>query len=762
MVSNFPDALALLLQLAEMHKRALSTDNDGTWTTPSGSTRETFPALLARLEGEFGSAQAALYAARDYVTDLIATDGAVTKTTKALLDADLDHDAGTAALVLNDLTLGNNGLYIKEGSSGDGEWVFMNSAPIALFDARLAPVAERARQLVPNARGYRHVVCDAAGYVGVGITPNGEMAQHYDAASQAIRERLGRLVPNPRGYVQALVDENGYVGSGVLPDGTVVSPPAASDPGAVCQARVKELAHNPRGYVHAIVDQNGYVGSGMFADATLSSPGTAAVPSPPIVYVSAGDGVLHYVDDAGDHATSAPAEAVGPVARDAHIEFASDYLSPGALRRFRCRADEGASCLVPEPGTVVNMVVVTGQSNSVGTYATRGLSRLNPSPTNSLMFNGGLAPYPRDDSGGAINQPVTAFAPMAEAVWDNASYPDAGETCSTGFARQVQRAVSSLVGVEHRLLVAHSGVPAFGYASLKNGTQPFANLVAEINAAKAICDAAGLLLVVRAAIVIHGETDWQSETYAADLAEWQADIEAAAQAATGQTEDVPMLITQFSAWNYTGASPNRELTTLRSPWAQYVATETAEKIHLACPGYMLAFPKTATANSQGDALGLHYDAEAQRRIGAYCAKAYRRVVLDRQKWHPLRPLSVNRAGEIIDVTFRVPVEPLVLDTTLVSDPGHYGFEYTDDSGDPPAISSVAIAGDRIVRIVLDEDPGSATGKRLRYGFTSTPDAGGGPTTGPRGCLRDSDATTADWDPSVTLPNHCVHFNIAIN
>ena len=207
MVSNFPDALALLLQLAEMHKRALSTDNDGTWTTPSGSTRETFPALLARLEGEFGSAQAALYAARDYVTDLIATDGAVTKTTKALLDADLDHDAGTAALVLNDLTLGNNGLYIKEGSSGDGEWVFMNSAPIALFDARLAPVAERARQLVPNARGYRHVVCDAAGYVGVGITPNGEMAQHYDAASQAIRERLGRLVPNPRGYVQALVDE---------------------------------------------------------------------------------------------------------------------------------------------------------------------------------------------------------------------------------------------------------------------------------------------------------------------------------------------------------------------------------------------------------------------------------------------------------------------------------------------------------------------------------------------------------------------------
>lgn len=46
----------------------------------------------------------------------------VTKTTKALLDADLAHAADTVALVYADATDTNNDLYVKTGASGSGAW----------------------------------------------------------------------------------------------------------------------------------------------------------------------------------------------------------------------------------------------------------------------------------------------------------------------------------------------------------------------------------------------------------------------------------------------------------------------------------------------------------------------------------------------------------------------------------------------------------------------------------------------------------------
>ena len=46
----------------------------------------------------------------------------VTKTTKALLEADLAHAAETVALVYADATDANNDLYVKTGASGAGSW----------------------------------------------------------------------------------------------------------------------------------------------------------------------------------------------------------------------------------------------------------------------------------------------------------------------------------------------------------------------------------------------------------------------------------------------------------------------------------------------------------------------------------------------------------------------------------------------------------------------------------------------------------------
>ncbi len=109
------------------------------------------------------------------------------------------------------------------------------------------------------------------------------------------------------------------------------------------------------------------------------------------------------------------------------------------------------------------------------------------------------------------------------------------------------------------------------------------------------------------------------------------------------------------------------------------------------------------------------------------------------------------------MTFHVPVPPLVVDTTLVTNPGSFGFEVTDEGAPALAIASVALSGPDAVKIVLNRAPAGAA--RLRYAHTGTLNASSGPTTGPRGNLRDSDATPSrSGEP---LYDWCIHFDEAL-
>ena len=110
-------------------------------------------------------------------------------------------------------------------------------------------------------------------------------------------------------------------------------------------------------------------------------------------------------------------------------------------------------------------------------------------------------------------------------------------------------------------------------------------------------------------------------------------------------------------------------------------------------------------------------------------------------WEPLRPLSIRRDGAVVTVKFKVPVPPLALDTTRITNPGNYGFTY-GDGGNSATITNVEIASADEVRITLSAAPTGAN-RLLRYAQNGVP--GGtcpGPTRGARGNLRDSDATVA--------------------
>jgi hypothetical protein len=104
------------------------------------------------------------------------------------------------------------------------------------------------------------------------------------------------------------------------------------------------------------------------------------------------------------------------------------------------------------------------------------------------------------------------------------------------------------------------------------------------------------------------------------------------------------------------------------------------------------------------------------------------------------------------------VPPLVLDTQLVINPGHYGFEYWDDTSNVPEIAKVTLVGPTTVQLVLTHAPTNHSG-RVRYAFTGTPNNSAGPFTGPRGNLRDSDATKSRH--GSPLFNWCVHFDVPV-
>ncbi|MEO7094742.1 MAG: sialate O-acetylesterase [Polyangiales bacterium] len=394
-------------------------------------------------------------------------------------------------------------------------------------------------------------------------------------------------------------------------------------------------------------------------------------------------------------------------------------------------AEAGVDAAVPFDFFAINHVLCTGQSLSVGAVGAPPLSTKQPYA--NLMFEQGVIP-------GGVG--LTKLVPLIETT---------DETMSSGMANDVTKVAREVLfkGLapprdDHVLLVSCHGVGGQPYSELKKGTDPFKNGIAQVVAAKAIAAAAKSTYVVRVVTNVHGESDHvaKNASYDKDLLQWQADYETDVKAITGQTTAIPMLHTQMSSFTKYGQA------TSPIPQLQLDASRaSAGKLVLVGPKY------TSIYSSDG----VHLTNAGYRLMGESYAKVYRKVVLEKKTWLPLGPKTIKREGVTITVDFDVPSPPLVLDTTLVTDPGSYGFEVVDDLK-TVKIASVALAGATSVKLVLATAP---TGKvRVRYAFTGVAGALGGAKTGARGNLRDSDDTPSAYGPAK-LFNWCVHFDQAL-
>lgn len=400
-----------------------------------------------------------------------------------------------------------------------------------------------------------------------------------------------------------------------------------------------------------------------------------------------------------------------------------------------------ATTRIPYQAYDINHVLATGQSLAVGVSGAPPTTLTQP--FKNLMFNTGVM---------AGGEDLTSFEPLVEG--DNIPGSKVHvETMGASFANLASQ-LAHANGITHDILLSNHASGAKSYWQLKKGTKYYANGMAQVTAALAIAKQLGKSYVVRAVTNVHGESDHadKSTRYAEDLLEWQSDYEKDVQALTGQTEPVPMFETQISSW--TKMMGGTETSAI--PMAQLAAHIASQSKRPPGSGVILVGPKYHLPYSSD---GVHLTMEGYRQMGEDYAKAYKRVVIDGERWEPLRPSAVTRDGAVITLKLLVPAPPLVLDTTLVTDPGSFGFEYFDASGTAiPKIVRVELAGPDTVTITLEREP-TGENRRIRYAYTAARRLKAGPTTGPRGNLRDSDATKSR--SGKHLYNWCIHFDEAV-
>lgn len=418
--------------------------------------------------------------------------------------------------------------------------------------------------------------------------------------------------------------------------------------------------------------------------------------------------------------------------------------------------------------TNINHILSTGQSNSVFSGGVPVLTTTQPYA--NVGFNVGVFPATQCDGNGCKSYAVpNSFIPLVEGD----AFFNPVETMSSGMANQITRGARIFLAGQpapqndHRVLVSIHGRSGNTYHCLRKSgcafleptyVRPFSEGMLQVQWGKQIANALGQTYAVRAVTAIHGESDHYTpdfplagsdgtpnkiQTYADAMVEWQEDYESGVKAITGQAGVVPLLMAQMHSWS------GDSRTTSRIPTDQYDAMIRAPgKVTIVAPEYPLTY----------DSSGIHFNSPSGRRLGEYFAKAYSKIVVEGQAWEPVRPKTITRSANVITITYHVPVPPLALDTSQVTNPGNYGFEYGDDTGAAaPAITNVQVIAADTVRITLASTPTGAN-KRVRYAYTSRPNTQPGKDFGVRGNLRDSDPTPSLYGNA--LQNWGVTFNLA--
>ncbi len=596
--------------------------------------------------------------------------------TLASLQANLTPAAGTLALVTNDPTPANNLFWRKTGSSGSGSWVLQTDSLLAALMVDAAAAVAGVAQLAPV-------------LAALSSAPSASITTLANATG------LGALA-------MALTDESGQLAAGVETDGTFVATVIKAlqrlniTSGLVDLSDQAAAQGKPANYDFAVCDESGNA----------------------LIGYRSGVLQLH------SSATTLQGRNALNLAASAAAQAQPNTLTQRDVARY-------------------NITALYGQSLAMGNEAWPALSKT--ARLGNLMLGGSVRPA---SNTAAAFTPVGAatLQPLVECVQDNSTgavLSDAavaaltpgdgsrGETVLSGalnFAKRLHNDTLVLADDTTRLFVGiNAAVGGRTIEELSKGASPnlYLRYTQALTQIKALADAGSVTAAVSTIVWMQGEYNYQASfggttdraTYKALLTTLRTNMVADAMATTGQTRPPAFLLYQ------TGATWARDNVNLSIAMAQWEFSQETPGAYLVGPVYQ--YPDK----------GGHLCPNASRWYGAQLGKVRHRVVTLGQSWRPLSPTAISAAGLDVEISFHVPVAPLVFaDVYVETTPTSYtdkGFRLTDDNGAVP-VTAVQIVAPTIVRITLARP--LAGNPYLWYASQATGGAGN---------LRDSDPALAD-------------------
>lgn len=669
--------------------------------------------------------------------------GQVGYLTKADMDADLLHDAGTIAQVFSDSTPANNGTYLKSGASGSGSWDQISTLTLAGLQAALtAEVARATAAEAPLAP------LNSPAFTGNPTAPNRSSGdnssklantRYVDAAAGGVAADLATEVS------RATTRETSILGvASVMPPliaGEIATAIEVNASNQIVSARTRD------GGNFTLSD------SGLMRAQNVGERRLLSSPTAPLI-----DGEIPIdveVDSAGQIARALTKTGREYVAEPGGLDYnlkaaAGGVFTPAASFVAGSGLSSGGFCLpTPNGRPICYILPVMGQSNALGQNPT-GLAVIgDPALYPDDVFMLGSQPRVTDQFPLKYMGPFDALTPLVE-VQNGTS---TGETPCSGWANHFVAKMFSIFGVNPKVISFVSAQGATRYYQLRRGSGAYQGYISALGDAVRLARARGWVPIVPMLNWYQGETDMEqaagvvpsASAYAAYMTQLQRDVMADTQAITGQREPVLLLITSQNHIAPTASG----FDAFNQPFHQALDLLRAHPyIRIAGPNYHLAVNTTDY---------IHLTSIAHNRDGQKLARAllaevahvgWRDIHVVRHKW---------TSSTAVALTFHNPVEGanLVLDTsgTWVATSGlpsgnYYGFRFDDGSGSPPTISSHAISGN-VLTLTLS---GAPTGPNRRLAYATQRNTGetynDGNVLGARGCLRSSAGDVSLYDAAT--------------
>lgn len=693
--------------------------------------------------------------------------------TRAALYADLAHAEGLHALVTFDATAANNGLYRKTGASGAGGW----GEPSLIFSG-IKVAAEAARQLAQDwaekatapggtgtkssktlageaagsavaAAGDRQLANDwaekATAPGGVGTKSAKTWAGESEASKVAASGFAGeaaasgivaratssfQLAPAViAGWLSVTTDLDGRVARGIRLDGSYYDAflklPSHKTVTGLATGDLPAVQVDRDGRPIEQIDARGRRRGNFSGSFTPDRPGALA-------YIEAGD--LYVAGRATKLAGGAANWTGGPTLIFKAAQNEGPIIRAAAARGSAVDGlyyNEAGEAGIYDPG-VVAIGLGNGQSNSCGT-AGNGARTYIPRTHKIKMTR--LANAASDVRSGQYPEIDSApFAPVNPAhivgfielhPQNTPVGPDSvsvfGETHLERLMLNLSNRWFSVTGRRQELLAMSLGV---GTATIdilqRTAARPspwpaptttwdvniFENQMARIERVDALIRASGKRSCVYIVSFVQGETGPTDAGWAAKLATLKLDFNARVKAITGQTWEPVWLMHQITA--VASGTP-----TYSNTQRQQIVAHDAGTAHIVEANY------TALARVGGFFTdNVHKDALGYALAGERVEQAFAGILARQQRPSVLRPISAISNGAAVDVTFEVPVAPIVLDAAPgFAFPANYGVTYQDTggTGSAPTVSSVTVLDADTLRITLSADPAGRTGKRMNFG-----------------------------------------------